>query len=232
MKPSSAVEILSSIPYFARLDPPTLESISEAAIRRSYDAGQVVFLEGEPNSGLYAVQEGWLRAVKISPAGREQVMRFVGPGEMFNEIGVFAGGLNQVTVEALEASVVWIVPRETLLSLMDKHPSLCRLITQNLAERILHLISLVEDLSLRTVEERLARLLLEQSRGDVVSRRRWSTQAEMAARLGSVPDVINRALRGLVEVGLIQIERRQILILDREGLQAKARLAIFDETGG
>ncbi len=228
MKASKAVEILSSIPYFAQLDPATLEAISRAAIRRSFDAGQVVFLEGEPNSGLYAVQEGWLRSVKISPAGREQVMRFVGPGEMFNEIGVFAGGLNQVTVEALEAAVVWIIPRETLLSLMDTHPSLCRLITQNLAERILHLIGLVEDLSLRTVEERLARLLLEQSRGDLVSRPRWSTQAEMAARLGSVPDVINRALRSLVDEGLIQIERRQITILDRKGLQAKAQLEQTD----
>jgi CRP/FNR family transcriptional regulator len=224
LKAAKAVEILSSIPYFGRLDPHTLESISAAVLRRSFEAGQVVFLEGEPNSGLYAVQEGWLRAVKISPAGREQVIRFVGPGEMFNEIGVFAGGLNQVTVEALEPAVVWIIPRETLLRLMDTHPSLCRLITQNLAERILHLIGLVEDLSLRTVEERLARMLLEQSRGAVVSRRRWSTQAEMAARLGTVPDVVNRALRGLAEEGLIQIERRQIRILDRQGLQAKAKL--------
>ena len=231
MKTPKAIEILSSIPYFARLDPHTLESVAQAALRRSFDAGQVVFLEGEPNSGLYAVQEGWLRAVKISPAGREQVIRFVGPGEMFNEIGVFAGGLNQVTVEALEPAVVWIIPRETLLGLMDTHPSLCRLVTQNLAERILHLIGLVEDLSLRTVEERLARLLLEQSRGALVSRRRWSTQAEMAARLGTVPDVVNRALRGLAEEGLIQIERRQIHILDRQGLQAKAKLAMLDESG-
>jgi CRP/FNR family transcriptional regulator len=224
LKSSKTSEVLSSIPYFAQLDVHTLESISQAALRRTFDAGQVVFLEGEPNSGLYAVQEGWLRSVKISTAGREQVIRFVGPGEMFNEIGVFAGGLNQVTVEALEPSVVWIIPRETLLSLMDKHPSLCRLITQNLAERVLHLISLVEDLSLRTVEERLARLLLEQSRGDLVSRRRWSTQAELAARLGTVPDVMNRALRSLSEEGLIHIERRQIHILNRQGLQAKAKV--------
>ena len=219
---SKALQVLSSIPYFAQLDPATLEAVTRAAIQRSFDAGQVVFLEGEPCSGLYVVQEGWLRSVKISPTGREQVIRFVGPEEMFNEIGVFAGGVNQVTVEALEATVLWIIPRETLLGLMDTHPSLCRLITQNLAQRVLHLISLVEDLSLRTVEGRLARILLEQSRGDLVSRQRWSTQAEMASRLGTVPDVINRALRNLVEGGLIRIERHQIHILDREGLADKA----------
>ena len=66
-------------------------------------------------------------------------MRFVDPGEVFNE--------------------------------------LARIITQNLARRVLHLISLVEDLSLRTVEARLARVLLEQSTEGVLHRRRWTTQA-------------------------------------------------------
>ena len=55
-----------------------------------------------------------------------------------------------------------------------------------------------------------------------MQRRRWSTQAEMAARLGTVPDVLNRALRSLADEGLIQIQRQQIRILDREGLERKA----------
>jgi len=71
----------------------------------------------------------------------------------------------------------------------------------------------------RSVEERLARLLLAQASEDTVSRQRWTTQAEMASRLGTVPDVLNRAL---VEEGLIQVERRRIRILDRPRLAARA----------
>jgi CRP/FNR family transcriptional regulator len=219
-----AVESLAAIPAFAGLDASLLEAIAQATILRSFDAGQVVFLEGERCVGLYVVQEGWLKAVKISMTGRQQVIRFVGPGEAFNEIGVFAGGLNQATVEALEPAKVWILQRDPLLRLMDEHPPLAHMITQNLAQRVLHLMSLVEDLSLRTVVARLARVFLEHSTDDVMNRRRWSTQAEMAARLGTVPDVLNRALRSLAEEGLIQIERHQILILDRHGLETKAML--------
>jgi len=62
---------------------------------------------------------------------------------------------------------------------------------------------------------------LEQAEGDVLHRRSWATQAEMAARLGTVPDVLSRALRGLVEAGLIQVQRHQIQILDRQGLAAQ-----------
>ena len=217
-----AADLLSVIPSFAGLDAATLGAVAQAAIRRSCDAGQIVFLEGEPCAGLYVVQDGWLKAVKVSVTGREQVVRFVGPGEGLGEIGALAGGLNQATVEALEPTTVWIVQRDLLLQLMDEHLPLARVINQNLARRVVHLMSLVEDLSLRPVVARLARLLVEQSTGDVLSRRRWSTQAEIAARLGTVPEVLNRALRSLTDEGVIQVERHQITIIDRQGLETKA----------
>jgi len=218
-------QVLSAAPYFAVLDAPTLEAIAGAAVRRDYQAGQVVFLEGEPCVGLYIVQEGWLKAIKLSPDGREQILHVVGPGEVFNAISVFVGSPNPATVVALEPAAVWLIQRETMLRLLDQHPDLARAVIQNLAERVLHLVELVEDLSLRTVETRLARLLLGEATGETLQRRRWATQSEMAARLGTVPDVLNRALRALVEAGLIEVERHQIRILDREALEAKVMLA-------
>jgi CRP/FNR family cyclic AMP-dependent transcriptional regulator len=220
-----ATDVLLAAPYFVGLDAATLKAVAQATIRRDYEAGQVVFLEGEPCTGLYVIQDGWLKAVKISPAGREQILQVVGPGEVFNAIGVFVESPNPATVVALEPATVWIVRRETMLQLLDEYPDLARVIIQNLAGRVLHLVTMVEDLSLRPVETRLARLLLEQSEGEVLQRRRWTTQAEMAARLGTVPDVLNRALRSLVEKDLIEVERHQIRILDRQGLEVKAMLS-------
>ena len=95
---------------------------------------------------------------------------------------------------------------------------------ESLEERIAHLTRMVEDLSLRPVEARLARLLLEQMDGDTVPRQRWATQAEMAARLGTVPDVFNRALRKLADAGMIHVERHQIRILDKKGLGVIAQI--------
>jgi CRP/FNR family transcriptional regulator len=154
------------------------------------------------------------------------VIRFVGPGEAFNEVGVLAGSPNQVSVTVLEAATVWIVQRGILLSLMDRHPPLSRAIAQNLARRVLHLLTLVEDLSLRTVEARLARLLLEQADEGVLQRQRWTTQSQMAARLGTVLDVVNRALHKLADEGLIRVDRHRIVILDQEGLRRVAGLDI------
>jgi CRP/FNR family transcriptional regulator len=82
----------------------------------------------------------------------------------------------------------------------------------------------VEDLSLRSVEARLARLLIQEATDGTLQRRRWDTQAAMAARLGTVNDVLNRALRRLAADGLISVERRQIRILDDERLADLAQL--------
>ena len=82
---------------------------------------------------------------------------------------------------------------------------------------------LVADLSLRTVEARLARLLLEEAEDGVLDRHRWATQAEIAARVGTVTDVVNRALRNFVSDGLIYMERRKITLLDTQALRDVAK---------
>jgi CRP-like cAMP-binding protein len=220
-----AKSILKTVSYFSELDDSALASVERAAIRRAYDPEQVILIEGEPCSGLYIVESGWLKAVKIGLEGREQVLQTLGPGEVFNAISVFTDVPNQATVAALEASVVWMVQRETLLRLLDEQPVLARQVVKDFAGRVMHLIHMVEDLALRSVEARLARLLLEQADGESVQRRRWATQAEMSSRLGTVPDVLNRALRKLAEKEMIRVERHQIQILDKEGLKTIAQTA-------
>ncbi len=218
------VEILGAVPYFSELDDVALRAVAEAAIRRDYGSSQVVFVEGDSSDGLFIVDAGWLKVIKMSADGREQVIHILGPGETFNHLSVFSEMTNPATVVALEKSVVWLVHREAMLRLLDTHPKLARVMVQKLATRVQHLVSLVEDLSLRTVEARLARLLLEQGGRGTVQRRRWATQTELAARLGTVPDVLSRALRKLAAEGLIRVARHQIEILDIKGLEERAML--------
>lgn len=220
--PDGAIHPLASVPYFGRLNPETLDAIVAAAVQRRYAPGQVVFLEGEPCAGLYVLLEGWLKVVKTSTAGREQVVRFVAPGESFGEFSVFIGAPNPATVIALEDAVTWLIDRDAILALLERHADLCRAVIEVLSLRTQYLVDLVEDLSLRSVEARLARFILDEARDDVLYRRRWATQAELAARIGTVLDVLNRALGAMVEEGLIRMDRRRIVILDRQALEARA----------
>ncbi|MCP4427683.1 MAG: Crp/Fnr family transcriptional regulator [Chloroflexi bacterium] len=212
------VQQLRSDPFFSRLDAPTLENLAQGAIWREYAAGETIFWEGEVSPGLYYLQSGWVKAVKSSPSGREQALRFLEAGELFNEVAAFSNQPNPATAVALEPAGVWLLKRDALLQLLRERPDFAQHIIASMAERILHLATLVADLSLRSVNGRLARLILESADDDILHRPRWYTQSELAARLGTVPDVIQRALRSLESDGFIEVQKQYIRILDGHAL--------------
>lgn len=217
------LKALRTISLFSEFELEALEHLAKYAHRLELASEQVVFLEGEASEGLYVVESGWLKGSKIAESGREQVMRYFGEGDAINEGVIFLEIPNPATLIALEESVVWLVPRQALLSLVDEQPKLLWPLIQSLAKRLHYVVGLVKDLSLLPLEARLAKFLLEHASKDTLERKRWATQAELAARLGTVPDVLQRVLRKFTEAGLIRVERQQINILDREGLAAKAQ---------
>lgn len=215
----SLAKRLRAVPFFKGLDDHVIHELAQDAIWRDYSAGEVVFLEGEHPQGLYYLQSGWLKIAKISPDGREQVLQFLEPGETFHALGVFANRPNPATAIALEPAGIWILRRDAVTRLLTENSQLAQQVIESMAGRILELVELVEDLSLRTVRGRLARLLVEDAREDTLHRPRWYTQAEIAARLGTVPDVLQRALSSLADDGLIEVERSAIIIRQRERLE-------------
>lgn len=213
--------ILSSVSCFSGLSAGDLHLVEQAAVRRVFQPKQTVVLEGDPGGGLYIIESGWLKVVKLSTGGREQILHFLGPDQVFNAVEVFTEMPAQASVIALEESVVWWIERQTIQELIDTLPGLARCIIRDLAGRLQHLVGLVEDLSLRTIESRLARILVEDTAQATVNRRKWLTQIELAARLGTVPDVLNRALRKLEEEGLIEVSRQYIRVKDAGKLRLK-----------
>jgi len=214
--------VLAALPFVAGLDPEALERLAREATEIVVGPGDVVFREGDPPDGLYVVGDGWLKGSKLAATGREQVLRYFGTGDAVNEVGWLLGVANPATLVALEPSRLWRVPLHALQWLVDERPRSLWPITQNLARRLTEVVQMVEDLSLLPIEASTAKFLLHHAEDDVLTRRTWETQAELAARLGTVEDVLQRTLRALTAEGLITVERQRITILDRGGLETRA----------
>jgi CRP/FNR family transcriptional regulator len=213
---------LKSFEFLRGLDDESLARLAGSAAWKVFPPNSVVFWEGNVESNLFYLQYGSLKVLKTSPDGREQVLRFIDAGEIFNEIGVLAKKPSPATAIALEESGIWLIPRYALEEMIGTHPQTAFQIIANMADKIIELVTLAADLSLKTVEARFAKLLLEQAEGDVIERRRWTNQTELAARLGTVPDVLSRVIRELTKAGLIEVDKQHIRILDRAGLSARA----------
>lgn len=222
-----AKNALSHVRHFDQLPPAIKEAIAGAATPLHFEAGQVIYLEGEPAEVLYILENGWVKAIRMSPEGREQAMLFLMSGEVFGDVAVLTDTPYPGTVVALEPVDVWTVEKPVLLGLINQYPELAVAVIRRLGERVLYYVGLVEDLSLRSVEARVAKTLLQHANvlGDrlAVPRRMWTTFDEMATRLGTVRDVLSRALKTLEEEGLLRVEKHEIVILDPDGLAARGQ---------
>ena len=219
---SIARQVVAATRYFSALPAEVGEALAREMIVRTYAAGQVICLEGDPGEYVYLLEKGWVKAVRTAMDGRELAAMFLRDGEIFGDEAVFSGTAYPITVIALEKVCAWAIEGAALVGLTRRHPALALACLQHLSARVLYYVQLVEDLGLRSVQARIAHTLLHHAELRdgffVIPRRNWTTLDEMATRLGTVRDVLSRSLNALETEGILRLERSRIVILDPEKL--------------
>jgi CRP/FNR family transcriptional regulator len=214
-----ATAFLSAHPYLCDLDAAQVERLARAAVLRHLARGEILALEGDPSVSAYFIIEGRIRALKSSAQGREQIVEELTPGQLLYLVPLLDGGPLPVTTQAATRATLLGLARETWLALLHDHPDLVMTVLREFALRLRRLTALVEDLSLRSVPERLARLLLTRATAAEAHR---LTQREMAAQLGTVREVLARTLAHFEQQGWVRLERGVIEITDASALRALA----------
>lgn len=211
---------LGRVPHFRGLPPSDLEAIIGRGRLRRVPAGSVLFEEGQPVSGLFVLLGGRVDLSKMGPAGKQVILTTIEPVIMFNEVAGLDRGPNPVTAIAAEPAQVWQVDADNLEAILLAYPRLGLGLLQVLARRNRILLSHVEDLSFRSVAGRAARLLLDLSRdGNQVIDRRRHPNAELAARIATVPEAVSRALQAFRKQGAISTSRATIHVVQAAELR-------------
>jgi CRP-like cAMP-binding protein len=214
------IQALRSCPYFTGLGDEILAELVPGLRLIRYQRGEVVFWQEEPCPGLQIVKRGVVKLFKLSPQGRELIVNIFKEGATFAEVPVFDGGLNPVNVAALEESDIWQLDKAVIRRLMEKHPELCSQVMINLAKNLRMMVGIIEEVSFYQVAQRLARLLSQMTPDELAGPDSTRlTQDQLAARLGTVREVVARALRELERSGAIRVDRRQIQVLDERVLK-------------
>lgn len=199
--------------YFDDLSDAMLKDIAEHTHLREYQRGDVLFWEGDPNDGLYIVEQGSAKIFKLSPQGRQYIVRILQEGDTFAEVPAFDEGTNPVNVEALETCRVWVIDSQKLHELVVSHPVFAQKVLANFGKMLRGMVKMVSEMAFYQVTHRLARLIAElpQER----STPHW-TQEQLAARLGTVREVVARSLKEMERSGAIKMEDRRIQVVNRE----------------
>jgi CRP/FNR family transcriptional regulator len=137
-------------------------------------------------------------------------------------VAVLDGFPNVASAAAMSQVLLYSIGKEDLQHILEQYPSIRKNVITILAGQLRRLVFLVTDLSFRRVTARLARLLLEQSR--VAETSPYLTQQQMATMIGTVREMIGRALKDLELAGAIRMERHRIVVVDTKSLERISEL--------
>jgi CRP/FNR family transcriptional regulator len=213
-------ELLKQIKYFQNLPDDILQKIAEISLLMNVKKGDTIFTKLSKATGFYILKEGTLKIYTIEPlSGKEQVVKILKPVSMFGEAASLSGQHFPVNVEALENSQIIYIDREKLLELAKEHPEICFSIASVLAQRLYHLVNLLEILSIGSAVPRVAKYILRNQKDGVIEDFKTTLVAKF---LNLTPEAVSRALSNLKNSGVIEKDKKKVIITNLQKLKQLA----------
>jgi CRP/FNR family transcriptional regulator, cyclic AMP receptor protein len=219
------IALLHRVPVFSALGDEELAHVAEVAVPRRFDAGEVVFREGDESNTCYVVRSGQARAIREHSDGRSITLANFGPGDIFGELAMFDNERRSATVEAIESTEAIAILGGDMRRLLRQHPDIAIKLLSALGRRLRETNERLARQSFQTVQSRVASVLLQfvaaaraegGGDGDVLV---TSTQADLARLAGSSRESASRFLAVLERAGVITQGRGKLTVHDADALR-------------
>lgn len=214
-------QVIAAYPFLGKMSAGSRRLLEAQGKVRTLRRGTTVIRKGDRVGGMYFVISGDLRVFILSPGGEEASLYRVGPGEscLLATSAVFAEMLYPAWVEVDSREVkLYSIPAAIFRTLFSQERVVQDFIVKVLSERVFDLMSVVEELSLQSIEDRLKNLLARRAspNGEVVM-----THEKIAFAMGTAREVVSRKLKQLTEAGLIETTRGRIYLLKPAALKTR-----------
>lgn len=211
------IEVLQQSLIFSSLNKEQLTELASIAIERSFMPGEFIFLEEDAPDRFYIVQEGKVKVLKHSSLGKEFIIAFFSPGEMFGEVAVFEDRPYPASAQAVVGTKVLGINSRDFLAFLASHPTIALRIIGILGGRLRDAQNRLRDLAGERVEQRLSTILLMLASkfGSTLP----FTRQEIADMAGTTTETAIRVLSRLKDSGIVRSVRGKIIILDETKLR-------------
>ncbi len=228
MNPDCAVCGRAERSIFSSLEPELFAELSAASSVHRFPAGEKIVALGAPALAVYCVMSGTVKLTRLGEKGDRQVLRLLGSADVFGLRPILAENDFAVTATVLETCTICIMPKATVLDMLQRSSRFALRVMKYLAQEIRLSEDFLMVLTQRPVRRRVADLLLllhgHDIRGDDWEplRVRSLKRKEMAEAIGATPETLSRVLAEFAKQGLIEVNRREIKLLDLDALQIVA----------
>jgi CRP-like cAMP-binding protein len=210
------------VSFFAGATPELRAAIARAASRVALAPGATLFTQGEAADAFYILDSGEIEISVLSAGGKKLSLEIMTPGEIFGEIGLFAGN-RTASATAIGPVRLRRVGRADFLAAIRAEPELALQIIDLLCARLRTTVAMLEERSFLPLPTRLASRLLHLdgkfgSADGVIP----VSQAELADFAGATREAVAKTLAGWRLQGWVGLARGSVRILDRPALAALA----------
>ncbi len=217
MQNAGKVEVLQRSLIFSGLNEGELAELAGMATEHSFMPGEFIFWEGDAPDRFYIVREGKIKVLKHSSLGKDFIIAFFSPGEMFGEVAVFENKTYPASAQAAVETKVLAINGPNFLSFLTAHPTVALRIISILGGRLRDAQSRLRDLAGERVEQRLVTILLMlfSKFGPTLP----FTRQEIADMSGTTTETAIRVLSRLKNGGIIRSTRGKIVIINETKLK-------------
>jgi CRP/FNR family transcriptional regulator, cyclic AMP receptor protein len=208
--------LLGANPFFAGLGAEAVEAIAALCVARSLEAGETLFLKGDPGDALCAIRRGKIRIATSTESGKRLTLNILGSGDVFGEIALLDGRPRTADAIGIERCELLMVQRRDFVALLERRPTVALRAIDLVCARIRWMSDRMEESAFLPLPVRLARRLvgLTEDYGTEID----VSQEELAVFVGATRESVNRQLQNWKQQGFVELGRNRIRLIDREGL--------------
>ena len=220
-----AIDLLSHVPVFETLGPRELTRVAAVSVPRTFDAGHVIFREGDGSDTCYIVRSGHARAIREHGDGRTLTLAHFGPGDIFGELAMFDDERRSATVETLDPLDAIAILGADMRRLLREHPDISVKLVISLGRRLREANERIARQSFQTVQSRVAGVLgqlVVQAQAEGAGERDvlvTVTQSDVAQLAGSSRESASRFLAVLERAEIVTQGRGRVTVHDPAALE-------------
>lgn len=215
---------LKSCELFRRLTPEELALLQQRCRSRQFARGAPIYLPADHADGVLLMATGRAKICNFTEEGKQSILAFVEPGELFGELALLEEGQRDEYAEAVEKSTVILIPGDVMQKLLEQNPNVSLGVTKLFGLRRRRVERRLKSLLFRSNRERLVSLLLElteqygQRTAEGVHLKIKLSHQDLASVIGSTRETVTVLLGELQDEELLTLGRRKIVITALERL--------------
>jgi CRP/FNR family transcriptional regulator, nitrogen oxide reductase regulator len=224
------LSILQQVPFFAGLSPAEIGAINKQFREYGFQPGETIYFSGETAVRLYVVASGRVKLLRHSASGQDVLLDILQPGDYFGSLTLLAGDVYPDTAQAQTAVCVLSIQSENFRALLQQYPQAALAVLDITARRLQESQETVRRLSVESVEQRLAAVLLKladklgEATAEGLLIQMPLSRDDLAQMAGTTTETASRTMSQFQKDGLVRSGRQWIAITNKSGLELIAGL--------